>query len=89
VGPGGNFLAEDQTLTLHRQEHWRPVFLNRDDPETWMTKGSKSYGEKVIRKTIEILESHRSEPLPDDVRQTIDEMARRAEQSLAGRFIKA
>jgi trimethylamine--corrinoid protein Co-methyltransferase len=89
VGPGRNFLAEDETLTFHREEHWRPMFLNRDDPETWMAKGSMTYGEKVVRKAIEILESHRPEPLPDEVRQTIDEIVKRAECSLTGRFIKA
>lgn len=89
VGPGGNFLGEDQTLTLHREEHWRPLLLNRDDPETWMTKGGKSYRENLIRKTIEILENHQPEPLPDEVRQTIDKIVRTAKGSLAGRFIKA
>lgn len=89
VGPGGNFLVEDQTLRLHRQEHWRPRFLNRDNPETWMNKGSKSYGEIVTQKAIEILETHRPGPLPDDVRRVIDEIAKKAEESLADEHFTA
>ncbi len=82
VGPGGNFLAEDQTLRLHREEHWRPKFLNRDNPEIWMNKGSKRYGEVVTQKAIEILESHRPEPLSDDVCRVLDEISKKAEKNL-------
>lgn len=78
VGPGGNFLGEEQTLRLHKEEHWRPRFLNRDNPETWMSKGSKRYGEIVTQKAIEILETHRPEPLPDDVRRAIDVIVKKA-----------
>lgn len=89
VSPGGNFLAEDQTLRLHRQEHWRPRFLNRDNPETWMKKGSKTYGEIVTQKAIEILETHKPEPLPDDVCQILDEIAKKAEKALAEKHFMA
>jgi trimethylamine--corrinoid protein Co-methyltransferase len=82
VGPGGNFLAEEQTVKLHRQEHWRPKFLNRDDPETWMKKGRKSYGEIVTQKAIEIMETYKPEPLRDNVRSALDEITRKADKTL-------
>ncbi|NIS61679.1 MAG: trimethylamine methyltransferase [Proteobacteria bacterium] len=88
VGPGGNFLTEDQTLSLHRQEHWRPKFLNRDNPEAWMVKGSKTYGEIVTQKAIEILETHKPEPLPEDVSKQLEEIAKEAEKYLAGKHFR-
>jgi len=82
VGPGGNFLSEEQTLRLHREEHWRPKFLNRDDPETWMTKGRKSYQETVTQKAIEILERHRPQSLSEDVCRALDEITENAKKAL-------
>ncbi len=87
VGPGGNFLTEEQTLELHREEHWRPKFLNRDNPETWMKKGSKSYGETVTQKAIEILETHEPEPLPDKILRTIDGIVKGADRFLVEKHL--
>ncbi len=83
VGPGGTFLTSPHTKTHFRQEIWRPRFLNRDSPETWKNKGSKRYGEIVTQKAIEILKTHRTKPLPENVRREIDEIARNAAQKLA------
>ena len=66
------------------QEHWRPKFLNRDNPEVWMKKGSKNFGEIVMQKAIQILKTHRAEPLGDEVRQAIHQIAQKAEKSLSG-----
>jgi trimethylamine--corrinoid protein Co-methyltransferase len=73
---------EEQTLHCHREEHWRPRFLNRDNPETWMKKGSESYGERVTQKAIEILQTHQPEKLPDRVLRTIDAIVEEAGGSL-------
>jgi trimethylamine--corrinoid protein Co-methyltransferase len=89
VGPGGNFLAEDQTARLHRQEHWRPKFLNRDNPETWTNRGSKRYGETVTQKAIEILETYKPEPLADDVVRTLGDIAKEAERALRDKHFVA
>jgi len=83
VGPGGNFLTEKHTLEHFRQELWRPKFMNRDNPETWSKKGSKTYGERVTQKALQILGTHQPEPLPEEVAQKIDEIAREAEEGLA------
>lgn len=88
VGPGGNFLTVKHTQEHFQQELWRPKFLNRDDPRTWVEKGSKSYGEIVTRKCLEILETYEPKPLPEDVERKLNETIRKAEQALAGiRFV--
>jgi trimethylamine--corrinoid protein Co-methyltransferase len=89
VGPGGNFLTEDHTVRFHQEEHWRPKFLNRDDPETWTKKGSKPYRERATQKAIEILETHRPEPLSEDVQRAIDRIAKEAARSLQDRHFEA
>jgi trimethylamine--corrinoid protein Co-methyltransferase len=57
--------------------------LNRDSPETWTKKGGQSYSEVVTRKALEILDTHRPEPLPEDVCQRIEDITGRAERELA------
>jgi trimethylamine--corrinoid protein Co-methyltransferase len=49
----------------------------------WKEKGSKNYGEIVTQKAIQILETHKPEPLPENIRLTIDEIVKKAEKSLA------
>ncbi|MDH7486644.1 MAG: trimethylamine methyltransferase family protein [Anaerolineae bacterium] len=83
VGPGGNFLSVRHTKTHFQRELWRPRLLNRDSLRTWMDKGGKTYEELATQKALEILETHRPEPLPEDVRQKIGEMARAAAEALA------
>ncbi len=83
VGPAGNYLTQRHTADHYRQELWQPKFVNRDTPKTWMNKGSHSYEEIVIQKAIEILETYQAEPLPADVHQQLDEIARKAEKALA------
>lgn len=82
LGPGGNFLMDPRTRTLHRQEHWRPRFLNRQSPEIWKEKGAKSYETIVTEKAREILATHKPEPLPEPVLQTLGDIVQRAEHAL-------
>ncbi len=83
VGPGGSYLGEEHTLKHHRQEFWLPKFFNRDIPDTWVENGERSYGEVVTEKTIEILATHQTEPLPDGVNRQIAEIAKRAGEALS------
>jgi trimethylamine--corrinoid protein Co-methyltransferase len=89
VGPGGNYLAEEHTLKNFRQHLWKPHFMNRTDPEGWKVKGGKTYGEVVIRKTLQILETHQPEPLEAEVQEKINEIVRKAEKELKGKHFKA
>ena len=82
VGPGGNYMTEKHTLRNFREEIWTPKFLNRDNPETWVEKGSKRYGEVVTQKAHMILATHQPKPLPEDVLQELNGIARKAEKAL-------
>jgi trimethylamine--corrinoid protein Co-methyltransferase len=83
VGPGGNYLAEDHTVKHFRTELWQPQFLNRDDPETWEAKGKRSYEDRVLRKTLAVLETHTPEPLPAGAQAAVDAIAGDARKALA------
>ena len=78
VGPGGHFLNEEHTLR-HFGENWYPALLNRTSHTTWQEKGGLTYGELANRRVRKILESHRPEPLPDDVRAAVSAIVARAD----------
>jgi trimethylamine--corrinoid protein Co-methyltransferase len=83
VGPGGNYLTQAHTAQHFRRELWRPKHANRDNPETWASKGSLRYGERVRQKTREILATHRPELLPEGIAARLNEIAARADAELA------
>lgn len=83
VGPGGNYLVEDHTLEHHRQEFWLPRFFNRNSLDTWAQNGGKTYGEMVTENTIQILKTHKAEPLPEEVSRRVDEIVGRAQEALS------
>lgn len=89
VGQRGDFLSDEHTLKHFREELWRPQYFNRDDPETWIKKGKKEYGEKVIQKAIDILKTHQPEPLPEKIQQKINEIYVKAEKELINIAFKA
>ena len=60
VGPGGDYLAEEHTLKHYRSELWRPKLSNRDDPDTWLAKGGKTFGQTLTEQTLEILDTSRA-----------------------------
>ena len=84
AGPGGNYLTADHTLRYFRQEVWQPTLANRDNPDMWEQKGGLRHEERVIQKTLRILDTHRPQPLPESIAQRLVEILDRAEQELAG-----
>lgn len=76
VGPQGNYLALDHTLANFRRFWHSDIFLrNRltgspeDEPEP--------VAERINKKTIDIIENHQVEPLPDDVLKELDQLERK------------
>ena len=82
VGPGGNYLAEDETAAFLREEHWITKFSNRDNPDNWILKGSPGYKETVTQKALEILQTHKPVPLPDPVAADLKRIYRKAQNRL-------
>ena len=78
VGPGGQFLTHDHTLRHFRSTQWRPRLICRDGYEKWEESGSRSLLDRARQRLLEILETHRSLPIPAEKVQVI--------RSLVGQF---
>lgn len=78
VGPDGQFLDSDHTLRNFRQR-WYPELFDRGDHSRWQTAGAATLIERAAGRVEEILNTHRPEPLPDDVVVQLDAIVRRAE----------
>lgn len=65
IGPGGHFLEHDHTFTRFKEEIWQPKLINREGWEDWQANGSKTHGQRVHERVIELLEAE-TEPILDE-----------------------
>jgi trimethylamine--corrinoid protein Co-methyltransferase len=63
VGPGGNFLADDHTLSHFKDEFWFPKLMDRRRREGWEAAGKTRMAERAQARLVEILDSHKPAPL--------------------------
>jgi trimethylamine--corrinoid protein Co-methyltransferase len=89
VGPGGGYLQEEHTFKHLRNEIWHPKLMNRDNPDGWKQKGCKTYGEVVTEKALNILATHKPQPLAQETQERLAAMVQQAERDLGGIHFKA
>lgn len=77
AGPEINFLEHDHTLR-HFRENWYPNLLNRTGYALWQQAGSLTYGARASARVRELLQDHRSEPLPEELQTAVQAIVRRA-----------
>jgi trimethylamine--corrinoid protein Co-methyltransferase len=81
VGPFGDFLSLDSTLR-HMREQSQPRLMDRSAREDWQAGGASDLYERARLRALELLESHRPEPLDAVVaarmRRIVDEADRQA-----------
>jgi trimethylamine--corrinoid protein Co-methyltransferase len=77
IGPEGDHLTHKHTMDNFREVAWSPTLMDRDVPDTWMDKGSKSMEERLSEKVKEILEEHEPEPLSEEAEAKIDSVINR------------
>jgi trimethylamine--corrinoid protein Co-methyltransferase len=63
VGPGGDYLSQSHTLK-HFRKFWVPTIFDRSFRKA---EGVKNCEELLNEKTIEIMETHKPKPLPEDL----------------------
>ena len=83
VGPGGTYLGEKHTRR-HMKEIWRPRVWDRTPHDLWVREGRHGALEKATAIADEILDTHRPQPLPEDVRRKLRAIVARADGALAG-----
>jgi trimethylamine--corrinoid protein Co-methyltransferase len=79
IGPDGSFLDTQHTVR-HCRESWMPTLMDRQNYERWAESGAATLQERANHKVREILETHRAEPLPEDVRQALKAIVERADR---------
>ena len=70
VGPFGDFLSLDATMR-HMREQSMPKYLDRRVREGWRERGGSDLYERARVAALEIIESHKPEPLDPDAAKQI------------------
>jgi trimethylamine--corrinoid protein Co-methyltransferase len=71
LGPGGQYLTEEHTLT-HFRDLWQPISFTRQRLDNWQKKGSRRLSERLRDRTIALIEAARPAPLPAGLASEID-----------------
>ena len=74
VGPGKDYLSHEHTYKYFRDVLFQSNLLTRDNYDNWVKKGSKSMGDLIKEKVINILESHEENRLNEDAEKEIKEL---------------
>ncbi len=82
VGPFKDFLSHEHTLKHMRNAQTYPELIDRRIREDWEFDGSLGIYERSWTKARQILETHKPEPLPDDVLATLRAIVNNTEQEL-------
>lgn len=82
VGAGGNYLKEMRAVRHTRkhllEEHWQPELTDRTLRSEWEEKGSKDILQRAREKVKRILETHKPEPLSEEVEARLNEAVKEA-----------
>jgi trimethylamine--corrinoid protein Co-methyltransferase len=83
VKPGGHFLTQMNTVKACRSaEFLAPSLCDRDTYEKWDEIGRPDMYDKARKRVEEILASPQKNPLPDDVIGKLEDIMRRADETL-------
>ncbi len=73
VGPGGQYLTQDQTMENFREQLWHSKLMDRNPRKKWEKQGAKDMSARVREKVVDILETHCPMPLDSKI---LDELIR-------------
>lgn len=72
VGPGGEFLTNMHTFKHFKQELYAPILEERDNFDSWNSKGGLTMEQRANAKYKEILENYEEPDMDDAVRKDLD-----------------
>lgn len=67
VGAGKDFLAQKHTRQFMGTEQSKPTLIDRRMRGGWLGKGGKDLAEAAREQAMQLLKTHKPEPLPADV----------------------
>lgn len=79
VGAFSDFLSHDSTLKHMRAVQSQPQLIDRRMREDWENSGGSSITQRAEEEARHILETHKPEPLPDNVLATLRSIVEEAE----------
>ena len=86
VGSFRDYLSHDHTMEFMRTHQSLPELIDRTGRREWQAAGAKTIYEKSWDKALDIIATHRPPPLPEDVRQELEQIIdETAEELAAGR----
>jgi trimethylamine--corrinoid protein Co-methyltransferase len=81
VGPGGNFLVEEHTVSHFRKELWLAGSAwTRQNWDGWADSGKLSMADRLREQVKQILSSHEPEPLEVELAREVDSIVKAAKQ---------
>jgi trimethylamine--corrinoid protein Co-methyltransferase len=83
VGPFGDFLSLPSTYA-HMREQSQPRIMDRRVREDWQADGATDMYERARRRACELLDSHRREPLDEDVKRRMRAIVERVDAERGG-----
>ena len=81
VGPAKDFLMHAHTFR-HMRSQSQPELIDRKGMEEWKASGSKNIYLRATEKARNILDTHKPEPLPEDVISEIQSIIKETEAEL-------
>ena len=72
VGPHGDFLTEEHTVTNYKNETWYPGLFDRNSYEEWEKSGAKTAEQKSVEKAAFLLANHTPIPLDPKISELLD-----------------
>lgn len=79
VGPGGEFLSHEHTLSQWKSL-WVPGLFDRRQLEAWEEAGAKGLNDRLREVTVALMDEHQVEPLPDAAEAEIDRILQRKKE---------
>jgi len=81
VGVGKDFLSHDHTYN-HMRSQSQPVLIDRRIREDWEAAGKTDIYQRAMEEARHILETHKPDPLPDEILAAMRSVVEEAEEEL-------
>jgi trimethylamine--corrinoid protein Co-methyltransferase len=74
IGPQGNFLSHNHTLSSFRKELYFYQLFDRESVQAWMKKGEKDILHKANERVKDIIKNHKVPELPGDKKEDLSKI---------------
>ena len=82
VGPGGQYLDQEQTMENFCEQLWHSKLMDRKPRKKWEAAGSKDMATRVGEKIFDILETHCPIPLDGKIMDELMRIRKNGEKEL-------